>query len=190
MSQLVARILLSIAVFPLAAVFYLVVFVGLMEGMGYGRSSEDVGFLVADLATWIAVGAYWFLLWRRSVVWNRERIVGTVIVVVGAGVIGVMIGVLCTGLIGRGGGSAAFGIFVGGAVAILLSVVGTIFEWRETPAERAARLKGAGAAGVACPTCGYNLTGLSESRCPECGSKFTLDELLLAQPARAGAEID
>jgi predicted Zn-ribbon and HTH transcriptional regulator len=30
---------------------------------------------------------------------------------------------------------------------------------------------------MACPNCGYNLTGLREARCPECGSQFTLDEL-------------
>jgi rubrerythrin len=35
---------------------------------------------------------------------------------------------------------------------------------------------------VSCPSCGYNLTGLNEARCPECGAKFTLDELFAAQP--------
>jgi hypothetical protein len=28
-----------------------------------------------------------------------------------------------------------------------------------------------------CPNCDYNLTGLTENRCPECGSEFDLDEL-------------
>jgi len=28
-----------------------------------------------------------------------------------------------------------------------------------------------------CPTCGYNLTGLTESRCPECGEGFSRAEL-------------
>jgi len=28
-----------------------------------------------------------------------------------------------------------------------------------------------------CPKCGYNLSGLTQSRCPECGSEFRLDEL-------------
>ncbi|MBX2852827.1 MAG: hypothetical protein KTR15_13915 [Phycisphaeraceae bacterium] len=29
------------------------------------------------------------------------------------------------------------------------------------------------------PECGYNMRGLTEAKCPECGSKFTLDQLKL-----------
>ncbi len=32
-----------------------------------------------------------------------------------------------------------------------------------------------------CPDCGYVMVGLSESRCPECGARFTLDELIRRQ---------
>jgi hypothetical protein len=35
-----------------------------------------------------------------------------------------------------------------------------------------------------CPLCGYNLRGLTESRCPECGFKFTWQELLDAEKDR------
>ncbi len=38
-----------------------------------------------------------------------------------------------------------------------------------------------GVVNVTCPRCGYSLVGLSESRCPECGAKFTLDELIREQ---------
>ena len=30
-----------------------------------------------------------------------------------------------------------------------------------------------------CPKCGYNLTGLIEQRCPECGEKFDIEKLIL-----------
>lgn len=30
-----------------------------------------------------------------------------------------------------------------------------------------------------CPTCGYNLTGLIEHRCPECGKTFDLEKIIL-----------
>src|SRR5687768_8144850 len=35
---------------------------------------------------------------------------------------------------------------------------------------------------VACPLCGYNLRGLADPRCPECGYAFTWEDLL--DPAR------
>jgi hypothetical protein len=38
-----------------------------------------------------------------------------------------------------------------------------------------------GAIDVCCPSCGYRMVGLRESRCPECGSTFTLDELIVRQ---------
>ena len=28
-----------------------------------------------------------------------------------------------------------------------------------------------------CPTCGYNMAGLSATKCPECGAEFTIDQL-------------
>ena len=28
-----------------------------------------------------------------------------------------------------------------------------------------------------CPKCGYNLSGLTQCRCPECGTEYRLDEL-------------
>lgn len=34
---------------------------------------------------------------------------------------------------------------------------------------------------VHCPACGYSLVGLTELRCPECGTRFTIDELIRAQ---------
>src|SRR5829696_3439901 len=40
------------------------------------------------------------------------------------------------------------------------------------------------AVSIVCPKCGYSLTGLAEARCPECGSQYTLGELLASQPGR------
>jgi hypothetical protein len=62
-------------------------------------------------------------------------------------------------------------------------VLSTVLIWRETAAERLARLTAHGMPVIACPLCGYNLAGLTEARCPECGAAFTLEQVLLARPS-------
>ncbi len=84
-------------------------------------------------------------------------------------------------------GDARFAALVVGILVIAGWLLATVFLWRETPAERAARLGRTGGSAVTCPSCGYNLTGLAEARCPECGTRFTLDELLAGQPAGIAA---
>ena len=56
----------------------------------------------------------------------------------------------------------------------------TAFIWRETARERAGRLESLGIQAIACPRCAYNMTGLKQSICPECGTVFTLDQLFAA----------
>jgi uncharacterized paraquat-inducible protein A len=198
-SRLVSRILLSIFMFPLAGMCYvLAVVVGEqalrsstsnVSGVGY-RDRELMMFLSADVLTWGFVALYWCLLWRTGVQWDKRRIAGTLVSVIGAVVAGVFAAVLSASAFSVGDGSG-FGAFVGGIVAIMLWLIATIFLWRETAAERARRVVGSTKSAITCPTCGYNLTGLTESRCPECGSRFTLDELLaLQQHGKTEVEIE
>ena len=67
-----------------------------------------------------------------------------------------------------------------GVIAAFLFLAGVLAYFdvgeQETP-EPSARLATGGADTLVCPTCGYNLTGLSESRSPECCAQFTLSEL-------------
>ena len=187
MSHLVSRILLAILMFPLAAVFYcIVVVVGERWFVGYGYPGRDnAELLAADGLTWPFIAVYWFLLWRSSVNWSSGRIVGTLLATGSAATAGVLTGFAGTTTTGRA--DKSFWIFAGGVFAMLLWLAATVFIWRETPAERAERIKGSSKSAVTCPTCGYNLTGLSEARCPECGTRFTLDELLALPP---GADKD
>jgi hypothetical protein len=180
MSHLIARLLLSMLVFPLGGLVYTIAIVFYFHFRGsYGR---DDAWVFAGLVCWAFVAAYWVLLWHKSVRWDG-RVVPTCAAAIVCAIVGVVLGVVCN-TIERG-----FGAFVGSTSAILLWLVATCFIWRESPLERAARLDGTGRDGVVCPTCGYNLTGLKEPRCPECGSQFTLDQLLAAQPSRASAEL-
>ena len=35
---------------------------------------------------------------------------------------------------------------------------------------------------MVCPACGYNMTGLRATTCPECGASYTINELAALQP--------
>jgi uncharacterized paraquat-inducible protein A len=194
MSRLVSRILLSIFMFPLAGIFYvLVAVVGeqTLRNLGSSyRDRESTMFLTAGVLTWAFVALYWCLLWRTGVQWTRGRIVGTLVSAGGAIVAGVFAAALCASVLSVGDGWG-FGAFIGSIVAIMLWLIATIFLWRETAGERAQRVTASTKSAITCPTCGYNLTGLTESRCPECGSRFTLDELLaLQQQLKTEVEIE
>ena len=178
MSHLIARLLLSMLVFPLGGLVYTIAVVISFSRGRYG----DGGWIVAGIVCWAFVAAYWILLWRSAVRWEG-RVGTTLVAAILCALVGAVVGAMCN-TIERG-----FGAFAGTTSTILLWLVATCFIWRETPAERAQRLGASGRDGIVCPTCGYNLTGLKEPRCPECGTQFTLDELLASQPSRAAAEL-
>lgn len=181
MSHLIARLLLSMLVFPLGGLVYTVSVVIYFD-MRRGFSSTHTAWIFAGAVTWAFVAMYWVLLWHKSVRWEG-RVHTTVVAAILSAAAGAVIGAICNTI------EQGFGAFVGSTSAILLWLVATCFLWRESPTERAERLGATGRDGVVCPTCGYNLTGLKEPRCPECGSQFTLDQLLASQPSRAAAEL-
>ena len=195
MSALVSRLLLSMLMFPLAAMVYLITVVMGWEvtrkwsGVGFGsyRDMDNLIFTAAGLVTAVFIGIYWMLLWARSVRWRAWRIGAIIGLTFGAIVVGAAVGALV--VVAVSGPDASFGIFVGTVVAPLLWLTGSIFIWRETAAERVQRVAGSRDA-VVCPTCGYNLTGLTSTRCPECGATLTLDVLMRSQPARPGADLE
>jgi len=185
MSHLISRILLAILLFPLASLFYLVVYVVSWRSrfaLFVERQYFD-DFIFAGAATWLFVGFYWYFLWRGSVRLTQGRFAFTLIAAVVSAIAGLLIGVLLSA------SERDVGSFVGSTAAPLLWLVATCFIWRESAEERGARLASTGGESVICPACGYNLTGLSNPRCPECGKQYTLDELLAGQPSRVSGEL-
>jgi hypothetical protein len=187
MSTLVARILLSLMVVPLGALVYIVSFIVINT---FYRDDEW-SLILAGGATWGFVAAYWVLLWRRAVSWTTARVTWTLVGAALALVLGLAIG---AGLMGVVAAQRSFVswewapvLAFATACSPVLWLFATVLVWRETRDERAARVRGVNRGGVVCPTCGYNLTGLSDARCPECGARYTLDELLASQPQHAAA---
>jgi hypothetical protein len=186
MSRLLARILLAVLMIPCACMVYLVVFVLRREwqrSIEYTTWEEQmrIAYIVSGVLTWTFVAAWWYLLWHKSVRWTGWRVGLTLLLVLACVTFGVFVGFVINSFQGT------FGDFVGSVAAPLAWLVGSVVAWRESASERAARATAANRDAVVCPTCGYNLTGLTEPRCPECGARYTLDQLMAAQPGRMAA---
>jgi hypothetical protein len=134
---------------------------------------------------YVFVGAYWVILWHDMVPWNRRRVVRTALATVLSLAGGVVVA-YAVRIISRQA-PPPFAVLLGGGTVPITWVLATVLVWRETAAERLARLTAHGMPVIACPLCGYNLAGLTEARCPECGGSFTLEQVVLARP-RAGAQ--
>jgi hypothetical protein len=184
MSRLVSRILLTVLLFPSATLCLFISFL-FFERLWF-RSEIDAA-VYATFATCAYMAAYWLLLWWRAVSWTAERVYRTAILTGAAALVGTAMGVAIMKVLPYDKEIGTCGGALTGAVSWIIL---TILAWRETASERAARLSRADANALVCPSCGYNLTGLREPRCPECGKQFTLSELYAAQPARAAAEIE
>ncbi|MBX3403956.1 MAG: hypothetical protein KF699_11155 [Phycisphaeraceae bacterium] len=182
MSRTIARLLLSMLLMPFLAVLYIIGMVAIREWLGVWSAAP---FALAGITCALAATSAWWLIWRGAVQWTTQRgrrtTLATVLWVVAGLAIGVVIEMAWTS--GEG-----FGSFVGASAGILGWMMTTVFIWRETAAERAARLAALGIGAVACPACGYNLTGLKTTTCPECGGSFSIQEL--AASARGAGELE
>ncbi|HNO79207.1 MAG TPA: hypothetical protein PKN33_14235 [Phycisphaerae bacterium] len=178
MTKLVARLILAMLILPVAGAVFLFMAFAIFGNTG---PPSALSLSLMWLVEYAVIGTYWVLLWRSTVRWTRERLLGT---------FGVTLAALLCGGIGAGfivevsHEDIALGILVGGGLVPIVWVFGTVLVWKETSQERFERVKSYGTDTVSCPVCGYNMTGLKEARCPECGGSFTVDELLTAQQNR------
>jgi hypothetical protein len=184
MTATIARLILAMLILPATGAVFLLAFVAVLaRSSGVGPPSPgDVLILWAVVYTFDA--AYWILLWRSTVRWTQARVRNTAL----AGLLAVAGGAaFASALFGMSRAlPSGIALLLGGGLVPIVWVLATVLLWRETPAERVARMSNlvAGKAAVFCPVCGYNLSGLREARCPECGGSFTLDALAASQPQR------
>jgi hypothetical protein len=182
MTRTVARLILAMLLLPCTGAVFLLLFLALMPMSG----PPAVGRL---LLVWSAlygfIGAYWIVLWRDMVPWNRRRVTLTALATVLSLAGGVAVGLGCLAI--NRLLPLQIGVLIGGGTVPITWVLSTVLLWRETAAERLGRLTAHGMPVIACPLCGYNLAGLTEARCPECGGSFTLEQVVLARP-RTGTQ--
>ena len=184
MTRTVARLILAMLLLPCTGAVFLLLFVLLVVTGGPGPPA--VGrLLLMWLLLYTFVAAYWVMLWRDMVTWNQRRITLTALASVLSlvGWSAVAVGCMTVNRLVP----PPIAVLIGGGTVPITWVLSTVLIWRETPAERLGRLTAHGMPVIACPLCGYNLAGLTEARCPECGGSFTLEQVLLARP-RTGAQ--
>ncbi len=116
----------------------------------------------------------WWAVWRTSVHWTAARVGLTILAAAGAMAAAWLVVLGNDALLG-GDIHSVHPRDLGGDCAAAVWIGATAYLWPGGPTRHIARLP--------CPRCGYDLRGLHEARCPECGTQYTLDGLLAAQAA-------
>ena len=183
MSGTIARLILAMLILPATGAVFLLGFVAVIaRSSGQGPPSV-AGVAILWMVVYTFVATYWILLWRSTVRWTRARVWKTALTGLLAVGGGVGFAVLLAGVARNIPNGIA--LLLGGGFVPIVWVLASVLLWRETAAERLARMSNlVKHPTVLCPFCGYNLSGLREARCPECGASFTLDELAASQPQR------
>ncbi|MCP4591799.1 MAG: hypothetical protein GY842_13755 [bacterium] len=179
MTRLIARLVLAMLLLPLTGAVFLLLFTALIA---QGTPPEPVSLAAMWIGVYAFIGVYWVALWRSMVRWTKRRTTMTWLMAplsLGAGAV---FGLCFLPMLPTSDPGPAF--MLGGGLVPIVWVLATVLIWRETPEERIERLTVAGVDAICCPTCGYNMTGLREARCPECGAGYTLDQLVATQPDR------
>lgn len=178
MSQLVARLILAMLMLPIGlALLIILVIVAEQLSKTLPPNIEIWFFANVWLVAYAFTAVYWICVWKNIVRWSTRRKRQTALAAIPA----ILVSIGAFFVLAPWTPAPEPAVMTAGGFAPVIWVLLTVLIWRETPAERIERLKQTGAHNVACPICGYNLTGLSAAQCPECGAKFTLDELLAAQ---------
>jgi len=131
------------------------------------------------LIAWLAAGLLWLagLVW----VWSPQKQKRPLLIACGA-TLAIALGVTMAGVAvdEMFTGDEEFAIL--GIFFVGLAAAGIVWTWAARAAvRRKPVLNDAGEVQVHCVACGYDMTGLREARCPECGRQYTIDELIAAQ---------
>lgn len=125
------------------------------------------------------VGACWAVIFRASIAWTPRRAALSAAAFVGVWMLTAAAEYIARETARRD----EINMFMPLA-GLAASLAAVALTWRETRTERHARLA---ARTIPCPTCGYNLAGLKQTACPECGSQFRLEHF--AGPRSADPDV-
>ena len=176
----VVRIIITIAVaFALTAASVLGAY---LISFGSSRRIDDELFLLClSIAGILYFG---IILWIWSHQRNKRPIFSAVAKTLGLWVVAIILMIGVSAALPREE-PLIFAIFCAGAAVTLLFWVEF---WRHYARGRSLYDQN-GSLNLLCPECNYQMVGLREARCPECGSEYTLDRLFLRQNFQTLREI-
>lgn len=168
MTKWLSRLTLTGLLFPVGFVILLFSRIYSARSLGFSMHSS---MQLAGFVTFVTTITCYILIWRGMVNWTRWRQRATVAAVALSHPIGIPLGILISQ------GDDDFGWFLSAVLPIAVVVLASVPIWIQSPFKR----KPLPPMSVPCPQCGYDLRGLSEARCPECGTRFTLEQLVRSQ---------
>lgn len=133
----------------------------------------------AHIAVIVAVGG---VLWCAGLLWlwagmrRVGHIVRSVVIVIGVWVVVAALSALAAEATRNEEAFITAFVFLGIAATLTIGTFTVYGMMRGKPVQLPT-----GTVNVSCPGCGYSLVGLHEPVCPECGSRFTIDELIRLQ---------
>ncbi len=176
-SRLLLSMILVLATSPMQYVLWMIADIDLFwPEIAYTVAVAGALFVLHVLA--------WTLIWRREVNWSPSVLLWTGAIAV-AGALGI-VAVPFALLVWLQDEDMVEAALAPATALGSLATIGLLTVAWTRKAERAVGESGATRKAVPCPRCRYNLAGLSEARCPECGGRFTLEQLLDAPAPPAG----
>jgi hypothetical protein len=192
MTHLVARLILTMLILPIAGAVFVLCFVAYTVIFATNTVPPAPPLFGLWAIVYLVIAFTWITIWRPVVRWTPRRVAQTVVSAVAALAAGAAFGFTIWSFTGATGAPPFVSVLLGGGVPPIVWVLSTVLTWRETAGERTERLAGRpnGGEPVVCPMCGYDMSGAPSARCPECGVAFTIGELVAAQPQRALRTLD
>jgi hypothetical protein len=148
------------------------------RGQVVSYQTSAIGDLHIVIVLLLASAAWFFALTRIWASYRRlRRLLTTIFAVLGIWTVTPLLCVIIDMTLRWGQDFLIGGIILSAIAATVLLI--TVKIYRHSAGR--AIVTDTGDTNVDCPKCGYSMVGLHESRCPECGEQYTIDELIRRQ---------
>lgn len=184
MTRIVARLLGSMICAPIVMVACVAFALALAE---IGLFDEDEAVTLAMSCAPALFTLSWLVVWAKVIRWTRARRLGTAITLIVSVAMQISVGGLGFAMLPRFPREPV--IILSNLMIGLVAWAICVWLWTETAKERYARVRRVTGPSRTCPACRYDMSGLSNLTCPECGTAYTLGQLI-EEHQRAEAPAD